>query len=196
MTEIPKPWFPLRTERLLLREFSQDDFEDVHAYATDDKVVRYMDWGPNTLADTQAALDRWFAAQAQWPRTDVNLAIQHLADDKVIGSIRLSITNAATRTGDLGYSLSSDYWRQGLVTEAARAMLRAGFESLGLRRIWAECDTRNAGSYGVMEKLGMRREAHFRQDKAARDGWRDSYLYAILADDYTAQPEPGNKIPG
>lgn len=196
MTDTLKSWFPLRTERLLLREFSQDDFDDVHAYATDDKVVRYMDWGPNSLADTQAALDRWFAAQAAWPRADVNLAIQHLADDKVIGSIRLSITNAATCTGDLGYSLSSAYWRQGLVTEAARAMLRAGFESLGLRRIWAECDTRNVGSYGVMEKLGMRREAHFRQDKAARDGWRDSYQYAILSDEYAAPVAPLNKIPG
>jgi len=59
-----------------------------------------------------------------------------------------------------------------------------GFEVLGLRRIWAECDTRNAGSYGIMEKLGMRREAHLRQDKRSRDGWRDSYLYAILAEEW------------
>ncbi len=184
MTDTPKPWFPIRTERLLLREFTQGDFDDVHAYATEDAVVRYMDWGPNTRDDTQAALDRWFVAQAQWPRADVNLAIQHLADDKVIGSIRLGVKDDATRTGDIGYSLASAYWRQGLTTEAARAVLRAGFEQAGLRRVWAECDTRNVGSYGVMEKLGMRREGHLRQDKPARDGWRDSYLYAILAQEF------------
>jgi len=143
-----------------------------------------MDWGPNTLEDTQAALDRWFIAQARWPRPDVNLAIQHLADRCVIGSIRLSVNDEATRTGDFGYSLASSYWRQGLGTEAARAMVAVGFEVLGLRRIWAECDTRNAGSYGIMEKLGMRREAHLRQHKRARDGWRDSYLYAILAQEW------------
>jgi len=156
----------------------------VHAYAIDPDVVRYMDWGPNTLEDTQAALDRWFIAQARWPRPDVNLAIQHLADECVIGSIRLSVNDEATRTGDFGYSLASSYWRQGLGTEAARAMVAVGFEVLGLRRIWAECDTRNAGSYGIMEKLGMRREAHLRQDKRSRDGWRDSYLYAILAEEW------------
>ena len=167
MTEDLKPWFPLRTERLLLREFTQDDFDDVHAYAIDPDVVRYMDWSPNTLEDTQAALDRWDAAQARWPRPDVNLAIQHLADNRVIGSIRLGVNDEAT--GDVGYSLAS-----------------AGFSLLGLHRIWAECDVRNAGSYGVMEKLGMRREAHFRQDKRARDGWRDSYLYAILAEEWAA----------
>ena len=184
MTDDPKPWFPIRTERLLLRGFTQGDFDDVHAYATDDEVVRYMDWGPNTLAETQAALDRWFEADKHWPRADVNLAIEHLADGKVIGSIRLGVRDEATRSGDLGYSIASAYWRRGLGTEAARAMLRAGFEVLNLRRIWAECDVRNAGSYGIMEKLSMRREAHFRKDRLGRDGWRDSYLYAILKDEW------------
>ena len=184
MTDIPERWFPLRTERLLLRGFTRADFDDVHAYATDDEVVRYMDWGPNTVADTQAALDRWFAADAGWPQGDVNLAIQHLADDRVIGSIRLGVRDEVAKTGDIGYSIASAYWRQGLTTEAARAILQVGFGVLGLHRIWAECDVRNAGSYGVMRKLGMRREGHFQKDKRARDGWRDSYLYAILAEEW------------
>jgi RimJ/RimL family protein N-acetyltransferase len=184
MTEDLKPWFPIRTERLLLREFAQDDFDDVHAYATDTAVVRFMDWGPNTLSETHYFLGRTLEAQKRWPRPDVNLAIEHLADRKVIGSIRLGVKDEAGRTADIGYSIASRYWRQGIGTEAARAMLQTGFEVLKLRRIWAECDVRNAGSYGIMEKLGMRREAHFRQDKPARDGWRDSFLYAILADEW------------
>ncbi len=114
----------------------------------------------------------------------MNLAIQHLADGRVIGSIRLSVSDEATRTADFGYSLASAYWRQGLGTEAARAMVAAAFEALGLHRLWAECDVRNAGSYGIMEKLGMRREAHHRRNKRARDGWRDSYVYAILAEEW------------
>ena len=182
MTEDLKPWFPIRTERLLLRAFTQNDFDDIHAYTADDHVVRYMDWGPNTLEETQLFLERSFDAQLRWPRFDVNLAVEHVVDGKVIGAIRLGVNNEATQTGDLGYSIASAYWRQGIGTEAARAMLRAGFEMLRLRRSWAECDVRNTGSWGVMENLGMRREAHFRQDKLARDGWRDSYLYAILAE--------------
>jgi len=178
-----EPWFPIRTERLLLRQVAQSDFDDVHAYAIDAAVVRYMTWGPNTLEETQAAIDRWMQAQAAGSRREVNLAVQHLADDRVIGSIRLA-TDEATATGNFGYSFHSAYWRQGLGTEAARAIVNAGFSLLGLRRIWAECDTRNAGSYGVMQKLGMRREAHDRQDKRSRDGWRDSYVYAVLAEEW------------
>src|SRR5437879_3190439 len=113
MTEELKPWFPICAERLLLRPFSQADFDDVHAYATDDEVVRYMDWGPNTPNETQAFLDRSFAAQLRWPQSDVNLAIQHLADDRVIGAIRLAVSDEATRTGDIVYSLASAYWRRG-----------------------------------------------------------------------------------
>ena len=96
----------------------------------------------------------------------------------------MSVNNQATLTGDFGYTLASAYWRKGLATEAARAILRAGFKDLGLRRIWAESDVSNVGSWDVMQKLGMRRESHFRRDKPSRDGWRDSYLYAILAEEF------------
>ena len=191
MTEELKPWFPIRTERLLLRPFAQHDFDAVHAYANDEAVIRYMDWGPNTLAETQAALDRFSEAQLHQSLSDVNLAMHHVVDDIVIGSIRLSVKNAAIGNGDFGYTLASAYWRQGFGSEAARAILRAGFETLSLRRICAECDVRNLGSWGIMRKLGMRREAHFLQDKASRDGWRDSYVYAILADEYRALNSPG-----
>ena len=184
MTYPDQPWFPLRTERLLLRAFRETDFDDIHAYATDDEVVRYMDWGPNTLDDTHAAVARFSEAQARWPRPDVNLAVEHVEDGRVIGSIRLGVNDEANQAGDLGYCLNRAYWRRGLATEAARAMIDTGFRVLGLHRIWADCDVRNVGSYSVMQKLGMRREAHFRKNKLVRDGWRDSYLYAVLAEDW------------
>ena len=184
MTQALKPWFPIYTKRLLLRPFVQGDFDAVHAYANDEAVIRYMDWGPNTPQETQAALDRFSEARLHASLGDVNLAVHHIADGEVIGSIRLSLNNSATQTGDFGYCLASPYWRQGLGIEAARAILGAGFNELGLRRIWAECDVRNLGSWRLMQTLGMRREAHFLRDKRSRDGWRDSYLYAILAEEF------------
>jgi ribosomal-protein-alanine N-acetyltransferase len=182
MTDDLKPWFPIRTERLLLREFRQSDFDDVHAYATQSEVVRYMDWGPNTLEDTQAFLDRSLDAQSRWPRGDVNLAVEHLADGRVIGAIRLGVNDKPyEHSADIGYSLNRDYWRQGIATEAARAMADVAFRVLRLHRVWAWCDVRNAGSYGVMEKLGMRREGVLRENVWVKDEWRTTYLYAILA---------------
>ncbi|MFL5297738.1 MAG: GNAT family N-acetyltransferase [Phenylobacterium sp.] len=186
MTDDLKPWFPIRTERLLLREFRQADFDDVHAYATQPEVVRFMDWGPNTPDETQAFLGRMFEAQARWPRDDVNLAVEHRADGRVIGSIRLGANNPAEHSADLGYSFNRDYWRQGIATEAARAMLDVAFRVLGVHRVWAWCDVRNAGSYGVMEKLGMRREGELKQNVHVKGDWRTTYLYAILADEFDA----------
>jgi ribosomal-protein-alanine N-acetyltransferase len=184
VTDDLKLWFPIRTERLLLREFREDDLDDVHAYAAQPEVARFMDWGPNGLAETETFMGLKLAEQQRWPRDEVTLAVEHLADARVIGSIRLAVSDRANLSGDFGYSLNRDYWRQGLATEASRAMLAAGFGVLGLHRIWAECDTANVGSYGVMARLGMRREAEFRDGRLIKGQWRDRYLYAILADEF------------
>ena len=186
MTEDPKPWFPIRTARLLLREFRDSDFDDVHEYAADPAVARFMDWGPNTREQTVEFMGRKLEEQDRWPRDEVTLAVEHQADRRVIGSARLAVSDRANLTGDFGYSFNSAYWRQGYATEAARALIEAGFGVLGLHRIWAECDTENAGSWGVMRKLGMRREAHMRDGKRIKGVWRDRYLYALLASEWSS----------
>ncbi|HEV7386876.1 MAG TPA: GNAT family N-acetyltransferase [Phenylobacterium sp.] len=184
MTEDLKPWFPIRTVRLLLREFREGDFDDVHQYAADPAVARFMDWGPNVVEETVEHMDRKREEQGRWPRDEVTLAVEHLADAKVIGSIRLAVSDRPNLAGDFGYSFASAYWRQGYATEAARAVVNVGFRLLGLHRIWAECDPENLGSWGVMEKLGMRREGHLRDSKLIKGAWRDRYLYAVLANEW------------
>ena len=184
--EIP-PWFPLETPRLRLREFRQTDLDDVHAYGSDPRVSRFMDWGPNTPDISREFLGKGLKSQEAWPRGDVSLAIELRAEARVIGSIRLWVVDEGGRTAELGYSLHADYWRQGLATEAAGAMLAAGFRVLALHRIVATCNVRNRGSWAVMRKLGMRREARLRQDRLIKGEWRDTYLYALLADEYFAR---------
>ncbi|HUZ12128.1 MAG TPA: GNAT family protein [Caulobacteraceae bacterium] len=184
MTSPPEPWFPIRTERLLLRDFRETDFDDVHAYARDPEVARYMPWGPNTPGETRKFLARSAVAQAAWPRLDFGFALEHAAVGRVIGSIALHLRDAQSLSVEIGYCLHRGFWRQGLISEAARALIDAGFRKLGLHRIAATCDVRNAASFGVMEKLGMRREACFRQDRQIKGEWRDTYLYAVLAEEW------------
>lgn len=181
----PERWFPLRTERLLLREWREDDIDDVQAYASQDAVVRYMDWGPNTLEETREVIGRWLEFQKTWPRDAVNLAIE--LDGRVIGSIRLGFF--PDQDADIGYSINADHWNQGYVTEAARALLAVAFGTLGLHRVWATCDPRNRGSWRVMQKLGMKREGRLRGSKLKRDGWQDQYVYGILAEEWAAATE-------
>jgi len=184
MTTPPQSWLPIRTERLLLRDFQPGDFDDVHAYGSDPEVARYMEWGPNAEGDTRAFLERAFASQATWPRFDFGLVIEHAQGGKVIGSIDLRLRDAANRTVEIGYCLNRKCWRQGIVFEASHALIDTAFRTLGLHRVIATCDVRNAASFGVMEKLGMRREGVLRQDRQIKDAWRDTYLYAVLAEEW------------
>lgn len=178
------PWFPLETERLILREYQPDDADDIQDYASDAELVRFTSWGPNDLAATQAFVARAIDGQRGWPRRTIELAIVHRNDARVIGSIRLSTIGQNRRTAEFGYTIHHRYWAKGYATEATRAMIDLAFRKLGIHRVVATCDVRNHASYRVMEKLGMRREATCRKDTLQKGQWRDSYLYAVLAEEW------------
>ena len=88
--------------------------------------------------------------------------------------------------GEIGYALARKYWGQGLMTEAVRAMLDYGFNTLHLNRIEARCDVENAGSWRVMEKVGMKFEGVLRQNIMLHGRARDARMYAILREDWAA----------
>ncbi|HSZ52307.1 MAG TPA: GNAT family protein [Caulobacteraceae bacterium] len=187
MTEtptLPPLDLPIRTERLLLRDFRFDDFEAVHAYASDPEVVKFMPWGPNTEDDTHEFLKRVVAESATEPRGEYGLAIELSAERQVVGSIALHPVDLPNGTMMTGYCLRRDLWGRGLIFEGARALLGAGFGQLGLHRIFATCDVRNTGSWRVMEKLRMRREGLLRKDRLVHGEWRDTLVYAVLAEEW------------
>lgn len=181
----PQPERPdrIETERLILRDFRLEDTEAVHAYASDPEVTTYMPWGPNSPEDTAAFMARVLEQQATWPRLDISLAIELKAEARVVGSIALHLRDIPNAAVEMGYVLRRDLWGKGIVSEAAATMIDMGFR-LGLHRIAATCDVRNTGSYRVMEKLGMRREGLLRQDRRIRGAWRDTYVYALLAQEW------------
>ena len=182
-------WFPLETERLLLREMRVEDEADVHEYASDPEVARLMIWGPNTREATREFLTRALATQTQWPRPNVGLAIELKSEGRMIGSIELRISDEPNRTADLGYVLNRSYWGRGYMTESARAVLNVAFNELKLHRVWATCHAQNRASYRVMEQLGMRREGLFLKNAREKGEWRDTYLYAVLAEEWLATPQ-------
>lgn len=177
---------PLATQRLTLRDFEEGDWEAVHAYACDPEVVRYMTWGPNSEEDTRAFIARKLEDRRQEPRTTHDLAVVLTSKGRVIGSCGLVVPRPGTGEGWIGYCYHRDYWGRGFATEAARAIVGFGFEELGTHRIFATCDAENVASARVMAKLGMRREGHFLRNEWVKGRWRDTYLYAILAEEWRA----------
>lgn len=173
----------LETNRLFLREFQESDLQPIQEFSSDPEVVRYMSWGPNTEKDTQEFLQRAFKQQQKQPRTDYGLAIVLKAENRLIGSGGICV-NPDHKEAELGYCFNRRFWGQGYATEAARAFTAFGFEELGLHRIYATCDPANVASARVMEKIGMQREGHLREHLWMKGRWRDSYLYAILEQEW------------
>ncbi|MFL5807146.1 MAG: GNAT family N-acetyltransferase [Roseiflexaceae bacterium] len=181
----PQDALPLHTQRLALRDFAAEDWFAVHGYAADPEVARYMDWGPNSDAETRAFIERVLVIRQAAPRRDFELAITLRADGRLIGGCGIHVSNPRNREGWIGYILRRDCWGQGYASEAARALLGFGFGALGLHRIYATCDLRNLASARVLEKIGMRHEGHMREHRWQKSAWRDSLLYAILEHELT-----------
>jgi RimJ/RimL family protein N-acetyltransferase len=166
----------LRLSRLRLREWREDDWREAHVYASDPEVVRYMDWGPNTEDETRDFIAGAMRARQASPRIQYNLAVVLAETDQVIGGCRLWIESAEHREASIGYSLARAHWGRGYATELARGLLRLGFETLGMHRIWAIVEPENGASARVLEKVGMLREGRLRDHRYAKGRWRDSVL--------------------
>jgi ribosomal-protein-alanine N-acetyltransferase len=182
----------LQTPRLLLRDFTLDDLSDVHAYASLQETVRFMEWGPNTEEQTRDFLLRKLAAQQADPRVEYELGIVLKETGQVIGGIGLRLNRPQHRAADMGYVLHPDHWNHGYATEAARAILDCGFNQHNLHRIMATCDPANRASARVLEKIGMQYEGRIRHHLLYKQTWRDSLLYAILETDDTRHGHPAH----
>jgi ribosomal-protein-alanine N-acetyltransferase len=145
----------LRGERIRLRDFRADDLYDVFAYASDPIVTQFAGWRPHrSLHESRLYIQRC-TADAWWP---ITFAIEHLAQQRVIGVVDIRTVSRLWGIGEIGYTLARAYWGQAFNVEAGRLLLAYGFERLGFRRIRAICDVDNRRSYRTMEKLGMSRE--------------------------------------
>ncbi len=172
----------IETDRLIIREFTHDDFDAVHRYASNPNVVKFMVWGPNTEDETRQFIQTKLQSQVLRPRVSYDLAIT--LDGILIGGGGLALQGLKSGDADLGYCLNEDYWGKGLGTEFAAAMIKYGFEELDLHRVTAKCDPENHGSYRIMEKNGMTREGHIRENLRIRGKYRDSLVYGILRSEW------------
>jgi RimJ/RimL family protein N-acetyltransferase len=181
------PRYPLTTARLTLRPYQADDLEALHDLFGREDVSRYLRWEPLDLDQAQELLTR----RLRMTRIDhdgdaLMLAAVDRATGRMIGELMLRLTSARSRQGEVGWSLHPDVQGRGLATEGATEMLRLGFDELGLHRIVAECDPRNTASLRVMERLGMRREAHFIGNELLKGEWVGSIVCAMLASEWRA----------
>jgi len=182
---------PVETERLLLRPMEESDADALHAYQSLPEVAQYHHWGPRSLDEVRAKLTEWTKMRRLDGEGTLAFAVVTKSETRLIGDFSLRVTDVTARQGTIGYNLHPDVQGRGYAIETCRALLRIGFDDLGLHRIFACCDVRNRASWRVMERLGMRREAHFREHALFKGGWDEEFYYALLEDEWraeTAQP--------
>jgi RimJ/RimL family protein N-acetyltransferase len=183
-----KPPYPIRTDRLVLRPFAASDVEDLFDIYGRPDVARYLYWEPFSRADAVENLEEKIdqaEIRQEGGRLTVAVVLPEL--DRVIGIVTLKWLSEEHRQGEIGFTFHPDHHGHGYATEAAEASLDLGFGGLHLHRTIGRCDARNTASVGVMERLGMRREAHFVQNEFFKGGWGDEFVYAILEDDRRAR---------
>ena len=176
----------LRTARLLVRPFADDDAGDIERFAGDFEVARTLLAMPHPYPEG-AALE-WIAKHPElWrERKELPLAIcRHDCGGSLAGAIALRFA-LDHHHGEVGYWIAKDHWGQGIASEATHAVLDWGFRVLGLHRIFARHMAENPASGGVMRKNGMRLEGTLREHHWKHGRAHDFHVYGILRAEYLA----------
>jgi RimJ/RimL family protein N-acetyltransferase len=182
------PNLPLDTERLRIRAYTPTDLEDLLEMFGREDVSRYLNWEPMDRERVAGLLERRLQqASMEKAGEGLGLVLEERSSGRFVGEVILRWLSEESRQGEIGWSLHPDAQGKGYATEAARELLRLGFEDLGLHRIIAECDPRNDASIRVMERVGMRREAHHLDSAWLKGEWVGSIVYAILEGEWRAR---------
>jgi ribosomal-protein-alanine N-acetyltransferase len=180
--------FTIEADRVHLRHLRPTDLSDFAAYRADPNVVRFQ--GFDAYTEAQAA--DFIASQAaapvpaapgQW----VQLAIARAADNQLLGDCALHLYAHEPRIAEIGITLAAGWQGQGYAGEALRGLLGYCFDELMLHRVVALTDTRNLPCVALLEKVGMHREGHFRQNGWYKGEWCDEYQYALLGAEWAAR---------
>lgn len=183
------PDYPIKTDRLFLRPFTDADLDALHAYHQLPEVARYLMWPARSREETARSLRYRIEHPTLAEEGDVLvLAVEHQETGELLGEVNLGWRSAAHRTGEFGFIFDPRHHGRGYAREAAVEMLRLGFEEFGLHRIIGRADARNTASTGLMTRLGLRKEAHFVKNEQVQGEWADEVVFAMLAQEWAARP--------
>jgi RimJ/RimL family protein N-acetyltransferase len=175
------PDWPIETDRLTLRPFVADDFDAFHAMQSDEEVARYLYGEPKSPAEScdhlarKSAGSAW-AAEGDW----LSAAVVERESAIVVGDLSLRWVSERDRTAEIGFIFDPRHQGKGFATEAARALIDWAFGAGGLHRVVGRTEARNTASSRVLEKLGMRLEAHLVENEWVKGEWQSELDYAIL----------------
>jgi ribosomal-protein-alanine N-acetyltransferase len=179
LKEVPR----LESERLILREFTELDAQNIFEYASDPEVNFFMPWDKHeTINDTKKYLDK---SKIAFQNSDsIDWGIELKSENKLIGAISIRNWNDINSCADAGYIIARKYWGRGITTEALKTVIKFSFENLHANRVEAHCDENNSASFRVMEKAGMKYEGTHREKFFIKGKFISVRFYSILKSEY------------
>lgn len=168
------------TENLILRRFRDSDYDDLFEYLYQLKDDEFEGYPGITYENGREHLAYRIDSEEFY-------AIELKSSGKVIGNIYCGSRDFNSK--EVGYIVNQNFRRKGYAGEALTAVINSLFNN-GVHRVFAECDPLNTSSWKLLEKVGLKREAHFKRNvyfHKNEDGtpiWKDTFVYAVLEDDF------------
>jgi RimJ/RimL family protein N-acetyltransferase len=170
----------IESPRLVLRRFADGDLAEFLAYLNDPLVARYQSWESYTEQQARELIEQQKGREPGRPGEWFTFAAELKETGALAGHVALSVKADDPRQAEMGFTFAREHQGRGLAREAAERVLDYAFESLGLHRVVAVTDCENVRSAALLERLGMRREAHFVENIWFKGAWGSEYLYAVL----------------
>jgi ribosomal-protein-alanine N-acetyltransferase len=173
--------FPiLETERLVLREITKDDTNEIFKMRSDPVTMKYI---PRPLVNSIEEVHDLIQKMNDG-EFNMNFAISIKPNPSLIGIIGFFRTQHEHFRSEFGYNLSPDHWNKGIITEAIPPMLKFGFEDLNLHSMEARIHPDNAASRKVLLKNDFVKEGYFKHDHFFNEKFQDTEVYSLLKADW------------
>ena len=176
------------TPRLHARPFHPADAEAFAAYRAQPQVERYQSWSNYTLEQGRTLINSMQNIQPGIPGEWYQFALERRADGILIGDVALKVNDTEKSEAELGFTLAPEHQGHGYGREAVLGLLGYAFEQLHLHRILAVTDALNDSAARLLERVGMRREAHFHENVFFKGTWGSEFVFGILDREWTAGP--------
>ena len=178
-----KPFGVIETERLMLRRLRDEDVETLATYRNLPEVAWMQLWEGYTVEEARELVHDCKVTEPFTAGGWFQFGVALKPADELVGDLYLKMDEAG-KQAEVGYTFDPKFQGQGLATEAVRGLLHHAFTERGLHRIWGVTDPRNTPSIRLLQRLGMRQEAHFKKDLWFKGAWADDVVFAVLAHEW------------
>jgi len=182
----------ISTERLALRAIRISDAESIFKYRSNPQIYKFQGLKPQTVEEVKEFISEKVAKIPNIPDTWYQLGILLKETDELVGDIGIHFIDSDNLQAEIGFTLSLEYQCKGYATEAIIAVIDYLFNNLKKHRIIASVDPRNIKSIALLERIQMRKEAHFKKSFWFDNEWEDDVIYAILKEEWINQKAKSN----